>query len=198
MRPETLHFPGNPYGIWGFVNGTRIAFHPGASVGGTMPRNALSKTEYPMEVTTMRGIIPVALLAALPLALSADAASAQDAQDAEIQQCVAELTPAAIDASGVVQHVNARLSEDIGEITGIEAPAESGLAIATPDEVEMAEMSTEEAAEEEMADMATEGFSAALWLSAKDATPGTYQIVLQGENGTCATEVTVEEGEEQS
>ena len=59
----------------------------------------------------MRGIIPVALLAAMPLALSA-----QDAQDVEIQQCVAELAPAAIDASeGTAQHFTARLSEDIGE-----------------------------------------------------------------------------------
>lgn len=136
----------------------------------------------------MRGIIPVALLAVMPLALSA-----QDVEDVEIQQCVAELAPAVIDADeGDVQHFTARLSEDIGEITNVEAPAESGIAIATPNE-ELSEMAAPEEGEEtEMADMATEGFSAALWLSAKDATPGTYEIVLQGENGTCAAQITVE------
>lgn len=145
----------------------------------------------------MRSLIPAALLAVLPLAVATSAA-AQDTQEAEVQQCTAELSPATI-AVASVQHFTAQLTEDIGEITGLQAPEDSGLLIATPEEVEMTEMAAEEATEEaaEAIDMAAEGFSATVWLSAKSATAGTYEIVLQGEVGACTAEITIE-GEESS
>ena len=59
---------------------------------------------------------------------------------------------------------------------------------------------TEDAAAAEMTDMAAEEAVEAntfvVWLNAFEATPGSFEITLMGENGTCAATVEVKGTEE--
>lgn len=138
----------------------------------------------------MRNVItslPVALLVATPLALAPNAVSAQDVEAPTM--CTATVSPAELDAGEAAIHLIASLSEDIGTVTGI-VGAESGITLTSPDALPRVEMSTDEEATKAIA-MAEEGNSAGLWLSTQDSEAGTYQIIIEGENGTCQAEVTV-------
>ena len=138
----------------------------------------------------MRNIItslPVALLLAAPLALTPTAVNAQDVEAPSL--CTATVSPAELDAGEAAIHLIASLSEDIGTVTGIQG-AESGITITSPDALPRVEMSTDEEATKAIA-MAEEGNSVGLWLSTERSEAGTYQIVLEGEDGTCRAEVTV-------
>lgn len=144
-------------------------------------------------------ILPLALLAALV----PGAAMAQEAEAAveEIQPCTAALTPALIPAGEAAVKVKATLTQDIGTIDGLQSPEGSGLLIVSPEDVPMEEMAnTEDAAAAEMTDMAAEEAVEAntfvVWLNAFEATPGSFEITLMGENGTCAATVEVKGTEE--
>ena len=144
-------------------------------------------------------ILPLALL----VALVPGAAMAQEAEAEveEIQPCTAVLAPALIPAGEAAVKVKATLTEDIGNIDGLKSPEGSGLSIVSPADVPMEEMSnTEDAAATEVTEMAAEAAVEAntfdVWLNAFEATPGSFEITLLGENGSCTATVEVKGGEE--
>ena len=131
--------------------------------------------------------LPAALLLSLPVALAPSAVSAQDMEAHEM--CTASVQPMEIAAGEVSVHLIATLSEDVGSVTGIQS-AESGIAIASPEELPRAEMASDAETPEAIA-MTEEGNSVALWLNTVNTEAGTYQILLEGENGHCQAEVTI-------
>ena len=128
----------------------------------------------------LRGTIAAGLFLALPLAVDA-----QEQQDA----CTAEVGPVA--AGGVVE-AWAMFPTSFGDIASIEAPEESGLVLATGEEIEKAEMAAGEENAEKAA-LANEENTTIFWLDTRNVTAGTYVITLHGEGGSCVAELTVEE-----
>lgn len=124
---------------------------------------------------------------ALPIAFAPNGVSAQDVEAP--QMCTASVQPAAITAGEAAVHLVATLSEDIGSVTGIQS-AESGIAVASPEELPRTEMSTDAEAPKAIA-MTAEGNTVGLWLNTLGAEAGTFQVVLEGESGMCHAEVTV-------
>ena len=154
--------------------------------------------------STPKHALPLALLLAVPFALVPNAVMAQEAeaQEAEaqeadeIQACTAAVTPSQIPAGEAAVKVTVTFTEDFGAIDGLQAPEGSGLAIVSPEEVPMEELanSEEEAAaeaEEMVADEAAGANTFVVWLNSLEATAGTFDVTLIGENGTCTASVEV-------
>lgn len=126
------------------------------------------------------------LLVLLPVAFIPGALSAQ-------AQCEAQLTPAEIPAGEAAVQVTAEFSEEVGAVTTVQAAGESGLAIASPEDIPRTELAAGDEAPQPIT-MAMEGNSASIWLNSQQAQEGTYQLALQGDTGTCTAELTVAGG----
>jgi hypothetical protein len=138
-------------------------------------------------------LVPAALLATVPLLLMPLAAAAQEVH---AQECTATLQPAEIEAGQAAVRLDAELTSDIGFVTGVEAPENSGVFLASDEElarvrVEMA-LPEEEGGKVEPIVMADDGRIATLWLTTAEARPGTYDVKLTGEDSQyCIAKVTV-------
>lgn len=141
----------------------------------------------------MRRSIPLAVPAVLALAFFAAPTSAV-AQEYEAQEkCMASFQPAAIHAGQPAVALTADLSADIGAVTEIKAPEESGVMKAALADVEAVAMDVPaEQVEEPAVEMAAEGNQAEVWLSTVGASAGTYKVELTGDAGSCWGEITVE------
>lgn len=114
------------------------------------------------------------------------------AQEQELAVCTATVDVASIPAGAAATPVTFSLSESIGEVTGVEA-GESGVRIASPEDLERSEMATEEAPKVIEMSAESEGV-AQIWLNTLEAQPGTYELTLSSEAGSCTAVVTVEGG----
>jgi len=112
------------------------------------------------------------------------------AQEQEQELCTATLDVASIPAGEAATPVTFSLSQSIGEVTGIEA-GESGLSVASPEDLELSEMASEETPKVIEMSAESEGV-AQIWLSTLEAQPGTYEVTLNSEAGSCTAVVTVE------
>lgn len=146
-----------------------------------------------------------ALLLALPFVLIPGTANAQEQEAAEQEQCIARAVPESVEPAQALARLTFVLSQDIGEVSGVKAPDESGLTVATPEELERVTLTWEEETETpEPIETSHEGNAVDVWLNTTNASPGVYRVVLEGEEGECTAEVTVkappeaeEEGEEE-
>lgn len=102
-------------------------------------------------------------------------------------QCTAELAPAQVQSGEAAVSVTAVLSEQVGEVTGVEAPG-SGVAIAAPEDLPRTEMAAEE---RPRPINLTEGNSWTIWLDTSQAAPGTYEVTFTGSEGSCQGQLTV-------
>lgn len=102
-------------------------------------------------------------------------------------QCTAELAPAQVQSGEAAVSVTAVLSEQVGEVTGLEA-AESGITIASPSDLPRTEMAAEESPQP--INLA-EGNSWTIWINTSQAAPGTYDVTFTGSEGTCQGQLTV-------
>ncbi|NNM32859.1 MAG: hypothetical protein HKO53_07315 [Gemmatimonadetes bacterium] len=141
-----------------------------------------------MQHTSNRAI-RASLFAAL-FAVTPALVNAQEPAQDEMPVCVATIDAEALPAGEASVPAMFTLTENIGEVTAIEA-GESGLSIADPAEEEATEMATEEAAE--ATEMAAEAsITAHIWLSTLEAQAGQFEVHLVGTEGTCAAQVTIE------
>lgn len=135
------------------------------------------------------GLFAAALVLALPLTANAqDVAVPAD----EAETCTATIAP--IHSSEHVA-VTAAFDAPFGNVVAIEAPAESGIALAEEKRTEMADEAVEGEIEAEPAPLADENENVStFWLNASDAAPGTYLITLSNElDESCTAEITVKE-----
>lgn len=122
-----------------------------------------------------------ALLLFAPLAVHA--------QDEAPPVCTAEI--AAVQ-SGTIAGIAAEFSTAFGEVSSLDAPEDSGLRLATSEDVEQVEMSAEESGEGPV-ELSNDPTRTILWIDTRDSNPGTYSVLLHNaEGGTCAGEVTVQ------
>lgn len=140
----------------------------------------------------MRGFMnrtfAVGMLAALPLALVTADAKAQD-EAAEQEVCTAQLTPAQVQAGSPSVAIQAHFSTDIGEVRDLEAPEGSGLAYSEPDPAAEQDVAVE--GEDPGAEELAETGARTVWINAESAQPGTYQITLKGDGGSCTADLEV-------
>jgi hypothetical protein len=144
----------------------------------------------------MRAKLPffAALTLALPAALLPQTASAQEEPvEPEPMQCTAEADVSSIAVGETAVQVTYRLSEDIGPVVGIESPT-SGLVVAAPEDLPRVDMANPEATPEpiQLSNEAENTFI--LWLNSANAQAGDHELFLISEQGTCATQVTIEGG----
>lgn len=135
-------------------------------------------------------LVPAAragILGFVPLAILASSASAQEEDGA----CKAELSPGSIRVESPAIRVTARLSRDIGEITALDGPDESGVRLSSTAELELMAKTTDADPEDPVA-LSADGHTATLWLNTEDAEPGRYTITLEGETGACTSDITVD------
>lgn len=142
-------------------------------------------------LTRMKNAVPAALALALAFVLLPYAAEAQEREQAEQaeEQCTVQVSPERIASGQAALSVTAQLSQSVGEISVLEAK-EGGLALASSEDIGRTEMArTEE--QPQPVEMSRSGTQATVWLNTEDATPGTHEFVLKGENGECKGQVEV-------
>lgn len=134
----------------------------------------------------IRGFAAAALLLALPLSVNA-----QDQEEGMPQQQeVCEATVAPIHSGGIVV-ATATFTSPFGDVVAIEAPEESGIALAS--EEDRTEMAAEEQSEE-LTELANEPNTSIFWLNSREAAAGTYVVMLKNaEDVSCVAEITVED-----
>jgi hypothetical protein len=135
---------------------------------------------------TLRRSVAGLMSLAFAITLGAAPASAQ-APSLSGGQCTAELAPAQVQSGQTAVSVTAVLSEQVGEVTGLEAP-ESGITVAAPEDLPRTEMAAEE--RPQPINLA-EGNAWTIWINTSQAAPGTYDVTFTGSEGTCQGQLTV-------
>lgn len=148
-------------------------------------------------------IMPRTLALALAVALVPATVSAQqdqpnpDQPDARAQQgqqtrgqCTMQTSPIEVAAGQAAADVTIQVEEQFGAITEAEPSMQSGLALASAEDIPRTDLAADEE-EAEAIQMSAEGSSATLWLNTEDVEAGTYYLKLHGERGDCTAQVTV-------
>lgn len=128
---------------------------------------------------------------------------AQQAQQAQ-ESCSAQVRPAALEVGQSAVQARLALSGDIGAIESFAAPEQSGIALADPADIPKTEMAAEKTEKNEkpskpepLTANAGEHPSATVWLNTEGATPGSYDVRVEGAEGTCTGSLEVQEVQEQ-
>ncbi len=137
--------------------------------------------------TLSRSLAGLAALACV-FALGISPVSAQEPEAEAAPQCTAEVAPAQIEAGAPAVQLTVALSEDVGEVTGVEAP-EAGISVAAPGDLPRTDMAAETAPQPIA--MADQGNAWTIWLNTTQATPGTHEVTFTGTDGTCQAQITV-------
>jgi hypothetical protein len=133
----------------------------------------------------IRGFAAAALLLALPLSVNAQ----EQQEEGAPQQEVCEATVAPIH-SGEIVAAAATFASPFGDVVAIEAPEESGLALAS--EEERTQLAAEQS--EKLTELASQPNTSIFWVDARGATAGTYVVMLKNaEQVSCVAEITVED-----
>ena len=106
------------------------------------------------------------------------------------QPCTAEISPAALPAGSDAVRVMASLSEDVGVVRGVEGSEESGIAMASPDEMPRTELVTA-GGEAGPIQMGADENTWALWLNTAAARPGSHSIRIVADGGVCEGRVSI-------
>lgn len=130
----------------------------------------------------------VAGLSALACAFALGFSPASAQEPAAAPQCSAEVAPAQIEAGAPAVQLTVVLSEDVGEITGLEAP-QSGLSVAAPGDLPRTDMAAE--TRPEPIKMADQGNAWTIWLNTTQAQSGTHEVAFTASEGACRAQITV-------
>ncbi len=141
-----------------------------------------------MRKSLSNALLP-ALVLALPFAASPQALTAQE--QAEPQQCTAEVLPLEVAAGQPAVRVAFTLSEDVGTISAIQAPEDTGILIAAPEDLPRQDMANPDTPPKPIEMSREDANVAVLWLNTNAAVPGTHEVSLTGENGSCVAHLTV-------
>lgn len=146
-----------------------------------------------MSKLIKRATTAVALLL-VPFAVHAQ----EEAGEQEQEVCKAVIAPV---HSGQVLAVDVTFPNPFGEVTVLDVPPESGLTLATDEQISMVKLSAEETAEgeEEATEMARDANVSTFWINTHEAASGTYSVILQNESGDeCTAEITIKAENEDS
>lgn len=150
----------------------------------------------------LRGSLSAALVMAVSVALAPSTAVAQEEgseKQEKVVECTAEFTPTAVRPGQIATRVSVSLTRPIGTVKKLEAAEGSGVALATQEDLNMADLAREgdeEGSVPEPIVMSREANMVTVWLNTRDAEEGTYHVLLKGEEGKCAGEIAVKAPEE--
>jgi hypothetical protein len=137
----------------------------------------------------LKRTVKTVLAPAAALAILATGAIAQQPPAAAAApQCTAKATPAEIPASQTAVRVTLELSAGIGDVSAIEAPEGSGVALAEASDIPREGLANP-AEQPQPIQLAAESNTVTLWIKTGQA--GEFSLKLQGANGTCDAAVTV-------
>lgn len=153
-------------------------------------------------------VLTASALAVLLLPAPSHAQQQNRGEQEEPQQaqesCSAQVKPAALEVGQTVVRARLALSGDIGAVETFAAPEKSGIALADPADIPKAEMAKEKTRKgqkpstpEPLTVNAGEHPSATVWLNTEAATPGSYEVRLEGAEGSCTGSLVVEKQEKQ-
>lgn len=151
----------------------------------------------------MRSNVKPFLVAALFVGLVPGAVLAQEQGEAEVEEitaCTVAVEPADLPAGEAAIHVLATLSEDVGPITGFEAPEESGIVIADTKDIPLTEMAEEGEVEKapKPIELGAEANVFTVWLSTAEAVAGAFDVRFVAGDAYCDARLNVvTEGETQ-
>lgn len=114
---------------------------------------------------------------------------AAHAQDEASPVCTAQIAAAQV---GTIAGVATKFPTPFGQVDRLDAPEDSGIRLATSEEVEQVKMSAEDSGEE-LVEMSNDPTQSILWIDTRNSSPGTYSVLLYNSEGdTCTGEVTVQ------
>lgn len=144
--------------------------------------------------TLVRTLSGIATALVLTLALHPGSVQAQEQSQQSQQECTAQLNPTEVALGQPAVRIQAQLSGDVGAVSSLGTPENSGLALASPEDFAKEKMAREEGEQPEPIQMADQGNRAMVWLSTVGAQAGQHEVVLKGESGRCTAQLTVEDG----
>lgn len=139
-----------------------------------------------MHKSTMKGLMAFSLAAALT-ALPAHL-TAQDPVP-EQEQCTAQITPAQVTAGEQAVQVTVETTQQIDALTGI-ADSESGIALASPENLPRTEMAAGEPTPRPI-EMGAAQNTWNVWLDLQDAQPGQHELKFETNQGECTAQIQV-------
>jgi hypothetical protein len=112
-------------------------------------------------------------------------------EETQPQQCTATAAPTEVEAGQAAIRVTFTFSEEIGAVTELKAPEESGIKLAVPEDLPRQDMANPDLPPKPI-EMSQEGASEAyIWLNTGEAVEGSYEIALTGAQGSCMAHLTV-------
>lgn len=139
-----------------------------------------------MHKLTTKGLMAFGLAAALALPANMNA---QEPVPAGQQQCTAQVTPAQVTAGERAVQVTVETSQQIDALTGIK-DSESGIALASPEDLPRTEMAAGEPAPRPI-EMGAAQNSWNVWLNLEDVEAGEHELVFETNQGECTAVLTV-------
>ena len=130
---------------------------------------------------TLRSTAVIALAAALvatPLDLRA-------------QECTATITPAQVQAGQQAVRLNVRFSEDVGDLTRLQA-ADSGIALAEAGDLPRTDLAANAPAPRPIAMAEGQENTWTVFVNTEDARPGSHRITFVGAEGGCTAQLAVQ------
>lgn len=147
-----------------------------------------------MRKTTTAVIGGVLAFAFAALAAPEAVHAQEQAEQAETAECTVEVQPNAVQAGERAVALEIRLSQEIGEVTGLTSPDGSGVTLASSDDLARIDMARQTEGQPQPIQMsAEESRSATVWVNTVDATPGSYQVSFDSEQSGCTATLKVEE-----
>ena len=131
------------------------------------------------------------LAPAIALVSLATAATAQQPPAATpAAQCTAKATPAEVATGQAATKLTFELSSPIGNVSGVEAPEGSGIALAAAADIPRDALANP-AQPPRPIELAAETNTVTLWIKTAGVQAGEFDLKLQGQDGTCTGKVTV-------
>lgn len=139
---------------------------------------------------TLRSTAALALAAAL-------VAMPLDAQDRPAQQqarCTATITPAQLPAGQAAARLNVSFSEDVGELTRVQAE-DSGIVLAQARDLPRTDLAANAPTPRPIA-MGEQRNSWTVFVNTQNARPGSHGMTFVGANGGCTAQIQIQAGQQ--
>lgn len=145
-----------------------------------------------MRTFSKSGLLAVAAL--LPFAFTSVDLSAQVTEEQpEVGVCQATVQPAQVTSGSPAARVSITLSQPIGEVSDFQAGEDSGLQLASEEDVRRVAM-TAGGQEVQPIEMANEQNRLTVWVNTADAQAGSHEFTLTGAEGECKGTITINPG----
>lgn len=107
------------------------------------------------------------------------------------QECTATITPAQVQAGQQAVRLNVRFSEDVGDLTRLQA-ADSGITVAEAGDLPRTDLAANAPAPRPIAMAEGQQNTWTVYVNTEDARPGSHRVTFVGAEGGCTAQLTVQ------